>query len=172
MKSKSFPLKVYSFTAAFAAIICLSIAFIPSIPAGNGYIHVGDSVIYLAASVLPFPFGLAAASIGGAMADLMKGYVAYVLPTAIIKPLNALCFLPAATGGRIITVRSIAASVLSGLVTVIGYYLTEVVLYGNPAAQLATLPANAVQAGASCLIFILIGLALDKSKLTRYLEIK
>lgn len=164
-------IKTYVFTAVFAALICLAITVIPSIPTANGYIHIGDSVIYLGACILPFPFGLAAASIGGALADLTKGYAAYVLPTAIIKPLNAACFCMAAKADRIIIGRSIAASVLSGLVTIVGYYITEVILYGNPVAQLACLLPNAVQAGASCVIFILIGLALDKAKLTRYLEI-
>ena len=34
------------FTGLFAAMICVTTAFILHIPAANGYIHIGDSIIY------------------------------------------------------------------------------------------------------------------------------
>lgn len=53
------------FTGLFAAMICVTTAFILHIPAANGYIHIGDSIIYIAACILPLPYGVAAAGIGG-----------------------------------------------------------------------------------------------------------
>ena len=78
-------------TAMFAALITVTTAFI-KIPAPLGYVHAGDSMIYLAASILPEPLGFAAAAIGGGLADLLAGYPQWAIPTAIIKALNVLPF--------------------------------------------------------------------------------
>ena len=44
-------------TALFAALICVTTAYIFHIPFGvnGGYIHIGDSLIYLAAAFLHMP---------------------------------------------------------------------------------------------------------------------
>ena len=84
--------KMIAVTAMFAALVTVTTAFI-KIPTPLGYSHAGDSMIYLGASVLPGPFGIIAASIGGALADLLSGYAQWALPTAIIKAFNALPFV-------------------------------------------------------------------------------
>ena len=58
-------------TALFAALICVTTAYIFHIPFGvnGGYVHIGDSLIYLAAAFLPTPYAMFAGAIGGAMAD-------------------------------------------------------------------------------------------------------
>ena len=55
-------------TGLMAALITIMTAYICHIPVGvnGGYIHFGDSLIYLAAVLLPRPYALAAAAIGGA----------------------------------------------------------------------------------------------------------
>ena len=63
-------IKYAAITAMFAALITVTTAYI-KIPAPLGYAHAGDSMIYLAASVLPGPLGFAAAAIGGGLADLL-----------------------------------------------------------------------------------------------------
>ena len=57
----------------FAAMITIMTAYICHIPYGanGGYIHFGDTLIYLAAVLLPRPYALAAAAIGGGMADML-----------------------------------------------------------------------------------------------------
>lgn len=57
----------------FAAMITIMTAYICHIPYGanGGYIHFGDALIYLGAVFLPRPYALAAAAIGGGMADLL-----------------------------------------------------------------------------------------------------
>lgn len=48
--------------AMFAALTCVLTMFIKiPIMGGQGYIHPGDMVIYLAASILPLPFAAAGA---------------------------------------------------------------------------------------------------------------
>ena len=159
---KSAKIKTMTFTAAFAAMICITTAFILHIPVGNGYIHIGDGIIYLAASVLPFPFGLVAGAIGGGLSDLLSGYLPYVIPTMIIKSLNATCFYVVRKNDKIFSTRSIICSVISGCITIIGYYLVAIFLYGNPIAQLTTILPNAIQAVGSTVLFCVLGLGLDR----------
>lgn len=149
--------------ALFAAIICVTTAYILHIPYGNGYIHLGDSFIYLAASLLPKPYAMLAAAIGGGLSDTLTGYYVYILPTLLIKPLNAFCF--SSKGGKILTRRNMIAAVCSGLITAGGYYLADVVIYGSWAAALATLPGSLIQAGGSLAVYYAVSFALDKRKL-------
>lgn len=52
--------------AVFAALIAVFTAYV-SIKTGinDGYLHFGDSMIYLASCILPMPYAMAAAAIGG-----------------------------------------------------------------------------------------------------------
>lgn len=153
-------------TGMFAALICVTTAFIMHIPVGNGYIHLGDGIIYLAACMLPAPYGIFAAALGGGMADLLCGYTAYVLPTMIIKSLLAVCFYAMGKKKSLFCAKTVIASVLCLFVTVIGYYITAVILYGNPEAQLAaTIPGNAIQGIGSAVLFGVSAFALDRVKL-------
>ena len=79
----------------FAALIIVATIFI-RVPIGinEGYIHVGDSMIYLAACLLG-PYAAIAAVIGGAFADILAGAAAWALPTAIIKACNTIPFIVA-----------------------------------------------------------------------------
>ena len=83
-----------SFAAMFAALTALFITLI-HIPYGEtGYIHLGDAVILLCAAVLPAPYAIPAAAVGGGLADLFSGFPLYIIPTVIIKSLMALTLSP------------------------------------------------------------------------------
>ena len=60
-------------TAVMAALTTLMTAYIFHIPVGvnGGYVHLGDTMIYLAAAFLPLPYACAAGAIGGGLADLL-----------------------------------------------------------------------------------------------------
>ena len=149
------------FSALFAALIFVTTAYVLHIPTGNGYIHLGDSLIYLAASFLPAPFAMVAAAVGAGLSDALTGYPQYVLFTIIIKPLNALCF--SAKGDRILTVRNRIAPLLCILVTGVGYYLADGILYGSWYAWMATLPGNLIQSGGSMAVYYILALAFDRA---------
>ena len=67
MKSKTNrQLRLMILTALFAAMT-FALTFSVRIPMpSGGYIHLGDAMIYLSACILPFPYAIAAAGIGGA----------------------------------------------------------------------------------------------------------
>ena len=78
-------------TGLFAAMITVMTAYICHIPYGanGGYIHFGDALIYVAAVFLPRPYALAAAAIGGGLADLLTAPM-WAPATIIIKMLITL----------------------------------------------------------------------------------
>lgn len=167
-KSKSTG-KALAITAMFAALITVTTAFI-KIPAPLGYAHAGDSVLYLAACVLPAPFSFAAASIGGALADLMSGYAVWALPTAIIKALNVLPFFIVRLilskknkNDKILRLSVIPALVLTTAVTIGGYFVANCLIYDFSAA-VAEVTFNLVQSAVGAVLFAAMATALDAVK--------
>ena len=163
-------------TALLAAMIFLMTAYVLHIPVGTvGYVHLGDTMIFVAAALLPTPYAVAAAAIGGALADVLTGYAVYALPTAIIKSLMVLPFTARREG--LLCRRNVLALVPAGLIGVAGYAAAETVillLSGSalPAAlggAAATLLPNTVQETAGGLLFILLALALDRVKIKQRL---
>lgn len=169
----NFSVRKQVFAGMLAAMTFLVTAYVLHIPtpATGGYIHLGDALVYLSASLLPAPWGIAAGAVGEALSDLLTGSALYALPTLLIKSAMALCFTSA--GKTIVTKRNTVASIAAGLICVGGYYVAEVILYHSFVAPIPEIPANLVQAGASAVIYLLAGRALDrvhgKSSLTALL---
>lgn len=155
--------------ALFGALIFVVTAYVLHIPipATGGYVHLGDAFLYLAASILPAPYAVAAASIGEALSDALTGSVAYAIPTLIIKAAMALCFSP--NGTSILTKRNAVASAAAGVICVGGYYVTEIFLTRSFVVPLASIPANLLQAAASAVLYLVAGRALDGAKVKKNL---
>ena len=149
------------FSAMFAAMIfALTMLHVP-IGAG-GYIHVGDSVIYIAALLMGSPWSFISAAIGTACADLVSGVAVYAIPSAIIKVLIAVPFvLIAKKDTKLLSIRTAAFTILSGIITILGYFLTDLVVYR--AGAVADLPANVIQAVGSAVVFVILAFALDRA---------
>ena len=73
-----------------ALIFILTFVFHIPVPYTSGYIHLGDSMIYISVIVLGPFFGAFASGVGSMLADLLAGYAQYALPTLIIKSIMAL----------------------------------------------------------------------------------
>lgn len=168
--------KTITLTAMFAALIAVMTAFI-KVPTGinEGYIHFGDSVIYLAACLLG-PYAAISAAIGGALADILAGAAVWALPTAIIKLCNSVPFIIATAvyvkrknNHKIIHPSTIAMTLLSGLITIFGYLLAEGLMYSF-ASALTSVPFSIIQAVGSAIVFLLVGRALDAVNIQKYLK--
>ena len=149
-------------SAVFAALIAIMTAYICHIPyaAGGGYIHFGDALIFLAASLLPAPYAVFAASVGAGLADLLTAPV-WAPFTIVIKAILAL--LITNRKEKIICKRNLLALIPAAVVTIGGYYLAEGIIYGNFVAPVVSIWGNAVQAVGSAIIYIIVAFALDKS---------
>ncbi len=163
-------------TGLMAAIIAVSTAFI-KVPTGinDGYLHFGDSMIYLAACLLG-PLGALSAAIGGALADILAGAAVWAIPTAIIKALNAVPFILMSSlykkkksKNKIINAYTVPMVIVSGLITIFGYLLAEGLMYSFPTAW-TSVPFSIIQATGSAVVFIIIGLALDTVKIQKYIK--
>ncbi len=154
-------LRIMAKTAMMTALICLLTATL-HIPSGHGYIHLGDAMIYLAAALLPAPYAIFAAAVGGGMADLISGYAIYILPTMIIKSmLAATCSIIG--GKQLFCPKRILSAAICCVITTVGYWITEVLLYqGDILAQFwITLPGNLTQSIGSAVVFAVCAAALD-----------
>ena len=91
-KESKFKLNQVVLAALFAALTTV-LTYYVKIPSVNGYMHIGDSMIYLCASILPTPLAALSAGIGAALSDAVGGYTMYIIPTFIIKALliSAFC---------------------------------------------------------------------------------
>ena len=148
-------------TALLAAMILLVTAYVLHIPVAYGYIHLGDTVIYLAAVLLPAPYAMLAAALGGALADVVSGAAIWALPTAVIKALMVLPFT--AEKNRFLCGRNVAATGIAGVIGVVGYAMAGAVLYGSLAAGVADMVPNAIQEIAGGGLFLALAGALDRA---------
>lgn len=158
--------------AMFAAMVAVMTAFVQIKTPTGGYVHLGDSMIYLASSFLPLPYAVAAAAIGGGIADLLV-YPETIIYTVIIKAINAVFF--SSKGDKLLTKRNALMTIPSGLVTVVGYSISKMIRVllagGNFQSALVDglwkAPENAIQAVASALIFIAAAIALDRADIKK-----
>ena len=164
MKTKKSLFRI-TYTAIFTAIILLSTMLVKfSTGMGEGYIHFGDCFIYLSACLLPFPYCLIAGAVGGALADILGGFAVWSLPTAIIKLLIAVPFMLVCRKNKthkIMNVKVGFMPVISGAISILGYFITECILYSVASATLS-LVGNTIQAVASGILFVIVASALDK----------
>ena len=153
---------------ALVAVATLAIR-IP-VPATQGYVNVGDAVVLVAGLLGGVWIGALAGGVGSALADIYGGYAHWAPFTLLIKGLEgglvgwlARRLRPDwRRGSGLVLGGGIAAVGL--LCMVAGYFLVEWKLYSWVPA-LASLPANAVQAGASLLIGLPLAALLGRSGL-------
>lgn len=145
-----------------ATLIMIMTAYICHVPIGvnGGYIHFGDSIIYLAAVLLPKPYALAAAAIGGGMADLLTAPM-WAPATIVIKMLLVLPFTN--KGTKLVTPRNIIATIIGYLISGFGYFLAEYLLFGTWTVLLVSMGQTLVQSAGSAIFFVALGLAFDKA---------
>ena len=154
-------------TGIMAALVMAATSFfkIP-VPATNGYVHLGDALIFISVLVLGRRDGTIAAATGSALADLLGGYAHWAPWTFVIKGLMAFVaatILLAGNRGKEKTGQTNTSSrpdkiieaiafTAGGLVMMAGYFIAQRFIYGNFAAPLAALPGNIAQAAAGVII--------------------
>ncbi|NBI05266.1 ECF transporter S component [Senegalia massiliensis] len=132
----------------------------------EGYVHLGDSMIFLSAIIFGKKKGAIAGGIGSAMADLLLGYTHWIIPTLIIKGLMGY-FVGLISNGEsdnLINVRNSISLIFGAIWMVFGYFIAGGIMKGSFLVAATSIPANSIQAFAGALIFIPIGIALKKTK--------
>lgn len=152
-------IKMMCITGIFTALVFVVTAYL-HIPTYNGYVHVGDGLIFLSACFLPMPYSVFVGAIGAMLADLLTGFAVWAPGSMVIKALVAMLFT--CKGKRIISPRNVLMLIPGAVISIVGYYFYEVLITGNVVASLSGIPGSLVQAVASSIVFVVIGLAVDR----------
>lgn len=132
----------YSVLIALTTVMTIFIR-IPAIGTPNGYLNLGDMVLFIAAMLLGKGGGLIVGGLGSAVADILVGYAHYAPITLVVKGLEGFiagAILETNIGRKI----PILATAIGGIWMALGYYLAEIFMYGAKAA-LAGVPGNIMQ---------------------------
>ena len=157
MKKKN--IKLMCITGIFSALVFVVTAYL-HIPTYNGYVHCGDGFIFIAACILPMPYSITVGVVGAMLADLLTGYAIWAPGSMIVKGLLALLFT--CKSNKIITKRNLGVLLPAALISAVGYYLYEALMIGSFLASLSGIPGSLVQAVASTIVYVAIGIAMDK----------
>ena len=130
------------------------------IPVYTGYAHIGDGFIYLAACLLPLPYGIFVGGIGAFLADMLTGYMMWAPASLVIKSLTVVFFSRKAK--RVVCARNILALIPAWLLCIGGYYFYEGIITGNFISPLASVTGNIIQSSLSTVVFIVVGVIIDK----------
>ncbi len=159
--------------AAMFAALTAGLTMFPKIPIpGGGYVHLGDAMIYLASSFLPLPYAMAAAGIGGGLADILSGFASYAPFTVVVKVLLTIAFTSKNKNVILGFKRNFLAP-LAGLIITPGiYFLADALLAKSFAAAAPGIIWNVAQAAASLALYYVIAIAFDTAGLKKKLMAK
>ena len=141
----------------FSALVCVLTIFV-RIPWGKGYINFGDTLIFLAASLLGPVGGMIAGAIGSSLADLFSGFATYAPFTFVVKGgegfLCGILYTYVFRKQRPM-LRRLFSMLIAGAWMIIGYFLTDLMLYGWE-ASLFNFVSGPIQAGASLVVALIV----------------
>lgn len=137
----------------------------------GGYVNLGDSMIFLAAILFGWKYGLIAGGIGSALADVLGGFGQWAIPTLIVKGIMGLIVgkIASENDEKILSSRNILALVVGTLWMAFGYYLTGAAMLQSFAVPLAEVPFNLLQGSIGALIFNPLAMALKKANISKHL---
>ncbi|NLB61910.1 MAG: ECF transporter S component [Clostridiales bacterium] len=163
MSGNTFKTKKIVLGGLFAALITLVTYLAIRIPGGSGYIHLGDSVIFVAAFVLGGLGSAAAAAVGSALTDIILGFAIYAPGTFVIKGLTALvaAMLMKAFKPKL----RILAILIASLIIPIGYFAYELSFITTFEVAIVNIPFNLLQTTVGSIVGYALTIALEKTAL-------
>ena len=159
-------------TALMMCLIMVAILFVRvPIPFTQGYVHLGDAMVFLSVLILGWKYGAAASALGGMLGDLVGGFAAWAPWSFGIKGIMALiagfvisAFLRSeAVSRKRLIAGEITGMVLAGIFMTAGYYFAEGIMYGSWVTPVLGIPWNIGQFAVGILIAVLISEALTRT---------
>ena len=130
------------------AALCF-VATLISFPLPTGYANLGDCMAFASGFILCGPWGIVAAALGSALADLVLGWAIYMPATALLKGIiglvGVICakkLLSHKRGGVGSKVFLVIASLIGELIMVAGYFAYECFALGVGEAAIVSVPVN------------------------------
>lgn len=123
----------------------------------GGLIHLGNVPLFVGAMLFGRKIGAAAGAFGMGLFDLMSGWTAWAPFTFVIVGAMGYAVGLMAEKKPIhnATANNIVSILLALIIKVVGYYAAEVILYGNWASPLGSIPGNVLQVGVAGIIVLL-----------------
>lgn len=149
-----------------SALIYISTAAI-NIPIGpGGVIHLGDSMIFIAAILFGWKNASISGAIGMTLFDLLSPYAIWAPFTFVVKGIMGLIagIISHSNNCKGTSLpKNILAVVVSGAWMIFGYYIAEAIIYKNIIAPIATIPANFFQVVGGAVIAIPLTILIKKN---------
>ncbi len=145
-------------TALFIALTYVFTAFINvrlPIAANGGLIHLGNVPLFICAILFGKKSGAIAGGVGMGLFDLLSGWTAWAPFTFIIVAVMGFA-VGAITEKRHGLGWDALAIAIAAIIKVVGYYIAEIIIYGNWLAPMASIPGNLVQIGVAAVIVLII----------------
>lgn len=133
----------------------------------GGLIHAGNVMLFLAAIVFGKRKGAIAGAFGMGLFDVLSGWLAWAPFTFIVRGvmgyiIGSIAWKGHQKGNNL--ALNILAIIIGGLWLIFGYYITEVILYGNWVTPFTSIPGNITQILIGGLAGLPLVLALKKTK--------
>ena len=139
-------------TAIFVALTYIFTAFINvrlPIAANGGLIHLGNVPLFIGAILFGKKTGAIAGGVGMGLFDLLSGWTLWAPFTFVIVGIMGFVV---GKNFKWYVIAIAAACVIK----VVGYYIAEIVIYGNFFSPAASIPGNLVQIGVAAVIVLIV----------------
>ena len=148
-----------------ALTVIMTIVIMIPIIGGNGYVNLGDMVIFISAMMLGGKSAFLVGGIGSFLADMFLGYTLYAPASFIIKGLEGF-IAGSLINNKLGNKHPLLSTIIAGVWMALGYYIFETFLYGAKAALLS-LPANLIQGLVGAIAANLVFKGLKASKILK-----
>lgn len=161
MSRRAFDPRILAVTAVMTAIVFVLTRVIQVPTPVVGYIHLGDVGIFFASFAFGPWVGAVAGGLGTALADLTSPYAQWAIFSLLIHGLQG--WVAGWMSGKWQSVGGlILASVVGGVIVVVGYLLAGTILIGFGAA-LTEVPLNVVQVAVGAIVAVPLFLAVRRA---------
>lgn len=163
MNNKTLTLTINGISIALVLCCTFFVNIRLPIMGNGGLIHLGNVPLFLAAILFGRKTGFLAGALGMAMFDLLSGWTAWAPFTFVIVGLMG--YTVGMIGERV-NKKSLPmltlAMIFAMIIKIIGYYIAEVILYGNFVAPLGSIPGNVLQIVVAMIVVLVVVRPLQK----------
>ena len=145
-------------TAMAVALTYVFTAFVNvrlPIAANGGLIHLGNVPLFIMAILFGKKTGAIAGGVGMGLFDLLSGWTAWAPFTFIIVGIMGYV-VGAMTEKHDQYGWKVAAIFAAFVIKIVGYYIAEIILYGNFIAPISSVPGNVVQIAVAAVVVLIV----------------
>ncbi len=134
----------------------------------GGLIHLGNTILFLAAIIFGKKQGAISGAFGMALFDIFSGWMAWAPFTFIVRGvmgyiIGSIAWSQDRRGNNF--VWNLIGIIISAIWMIAGYYVTEGILYGNWIAPVTSIPGNIIQIVVGAVIGLPLATLLKKTKI-------